>query len=221
MAEADGRYENLVAAGLITSVCRAMVWQAARKHPGSVALFATDSVLARTRLHLPIGPHLGQWEEKRRENIWVIMAGVYGNYDDFARTRGLAILQDQWRMALNELRRCGRAEIYTHLFVTHSLADLHPEAYGPYRLRILTPSDRGCNRKELNVQGDGYKRRYNVTVLPARWRWSELHDLYTFPESVPLDRLNPPVDEDLAEAECYGQDEAGVEYPRDLAELAL
>jgi hypothetical protein len=61
-----GKFRCLVRAGLITATTRAMLLRAIvkAKNPWNVLELATDSVLSREPLDLPLGAALGEWERK-------------------------------------------------------------------------------------------------------------------------------------------------------------
>lgn len=82
------KYANPIYASLITSGCRTLILQAIAGHPmgsRSVAMVATDGVYFLDRHNsLPVsGDTLGAWTETFRENMTLLMPGVY--WDDKTR----------------------------------------------------------------------------------------------------------------------------------------
>lgn len=74
----QGRYKNLLWAGLVTATVRAQLNRAvALAEPGSVVMLATDAVYTTRPLPLDIGPGLGQWAEKQLGAMFVIMPGFF------------------------------------------------------------------------------------------------------------------------------------------------
>jgi hypothetical protein len=71
------RWGNLVWAGLITSITRAWLNDAARQAPDSVVMFATDAIFSKVRLDLAYGDGLGEWEAKQHDRLFVVQPGIY------------------------------------------------------------------------------------------------------------------------------------------------
>lgn len=68
-------YQSFVWAGMITSGCRAAILDAIRL--GDVVSIATDGVVSRTPIALPIGDELGTWDFKKVEKFTSVQNGVY------------------------------------------------------------------------------------------------------------------------------------------------
>lgn len=83
------KFQSYLIAGLITAGCRTQILDAIATHPqgaNDVVMVATDAVYFRQRSNtLKCDATLGNWEEKRRENMCLFKPGVY--WDDAARNR--------------------------------------------------------------------------------------------------------------------------------------
>lgn len=84
-------WQDYVMAGLITSFTRAKLIDACAHAPGDILYIATDAVYSRKRLPLDIGNMLGQWEEKKRNGIFIVQPGIYwsNGVTDKPKTRGI------------------------------------------------------------------------------------------------------------------------------------
>jgi hypothetical protein len=70
-------YHQLMWAGMITSGCRAKMFDAAMQDPEAVIFFATDGLYTTRPLQLHFGTNLGEWEEDVYDGITVVQAGIY------------------------------------------------------------------------------------------------------------------------------------------------
>jgi DNA polymerase family B len=82
-------WQDYVMAGLITSFTRAKLIDAYSNAPDDVLYIATDAIYSRRRLPLDIGSGLGQWEESRRDGMFVVQPGIYWSGDKQPKTRGI------------------------------------------------------------------------------------------------------------------------------------
>lgn len=82
-------WQDYIAAGLITSLTRAKLIHAYRQAPDSILYIATDALYSRSRLKLDIGDGLGQWEEKRRDGMFIVQPGIYWSDGGEPKTRGV------------------------------------------------------------------------------------------------------------------------------------
>lgn len=73
----NGRYTNMVYAGLITAITRAKLNYAAAQSPGNIVMLATDALYSLDPLDLPIGDKLGQWEHERLDGLFIVQPGLY------------------------------------------------------------------------------------------------------------------------------------------------
>jgi hypothetical protein len=92
--EGKGRrptFHQIEYAGFITSACRAMVYRAASQDPGAILAFATDGILTRKPLRLPISDKLGEWKTETYDSATIVQSGVYrllskdGRWKNFGR----------------------------------------------------------------------------------------------------------------------------------------
>ncbi len=63
--------------GLITSMARAQIFDAAMSSPYHIIGFATDGLWSTEDLSLDIGNRLGQWEHERLNEVTFVQSGVY------------------------------------------------------------------------------------------------------------------------------------------------
>lgn len=101
-------YQNYFWAGMITSKCRAKVFELAMLSPESIIAFATDGVASTRKLtEHSEEKELGAWEVKEVQNYFIAQTGVYtykdGDVEKF-RSRGFGyksidynLLREQWR----------------------------------------------------------------------------------------------------------------------------
>jgi len=74
----NGRFANLVHAGLITAETRAKLNRAVARAPhGSVIMLATDAVFSTARLDLDYGDRLGEWDVAELSSLFVVQPGIY------------------------------------------------------------------------------------------------------------------------------------------------
>ena len=81
------KYGNPIYATLITAGTRSMILRAIATHPigaADVSMIATDGIyFGHEHPTLDVGKNLGQWEKKTKQNMTILMPGVY--WDDAAR----------------------------------------------------------------------------------------------------------------------------------------
>ena len=82
-------WRDYVMAGLITSFTRAKIIEACALAPENILYIATDAIYSRSRLSLDIGDGLGQWEENKRDGIFIVQPGIYWSGDAKPKTRGI------------------------------------------------------------------------------------------------------------------------------------
>ncbi len=192
-----GEYRVLSWAGFITSFTRAQLLRAAMQAPDAIIGFATDSIYSLKPLDLPVSKMLGDWSLTHYDAGRFIMPGLVQLVENgkiTGRTRGIHVQPQKLKIAFNEdihalattireqrtedtidwcdifnqLKDHGTATVYTSLFITHSLADANPNAYGPHRLKILT----GANGFTKTI--DPYqqtKRNYELPALSHRKKY--------------------------------------------------
>ncbi len=73
----NGKFANLIWAGLITATTRARLMQAAASDPGAVVMLATDGIYSTRPLAVEIGDRLGQWEANAFESLFIVQPGLY------------------------------------------------------------------------------------------------------------------------------------------------
>jgi hypothetical protein len=72
---------NLFYAGLITSITRSKLFQAAMQAPHNIIAFSTDGIWSTSKLDLDRGSGLGQWEHDELAGMLLAQSGVYWSYN--------------------------------------------------------------------------------------------------------------------------------------------
>jgi hypothetical protein len=70
-------FHQIEYAGYASSVCRAKVYRAALQKSKAILAFATDGILSRQPLELPVSDDLGDWEAETFESATIVQSGVY------------------------------------------------------------------------------------------------------------------------------------------------
>lgn len=70
-------YHQIEYAGYICSAVRASVYRAGMQKPESILTFATDAVLSREPLDLPVSEKLGEWSAEEFQRATIVQSGVY------------------------------------------------------------------------------------------------------------------------------------------------
>lgn len=186
-AENKPKYHNPIVAGMITSAVRARMFYAIMQKPDDILYCATDGLVSKAPLDLPIGVDLGLWEYGLWEGASVIMSGIYGRLKDGDWTwnyRGLEmdlisyeILKKFWK------KNKGYLETFSRRFVGMGLA-LHLNDMKLWCRFIDFP-------KKLVINGQGeYKRIFPTDIQPASGRfWEKLH--VNYPIANPCKRSYP------------------------------
>lgn len=86
-------FEDRILAGLVTAGCRAQLIDAYAGYQDHVIMMATDGIFLDCELpHLPISERLGEWEHKKRADIFIAQAGIYWSSNlapNKTKTRGI------------------------------------------------------------------------------------------------------------------------------------
>lgn len=70
-------FHQIEYAGYVSSACRAEVYRAAMQQPDDVLAFATDGILTRRPLDLPVSTRLGEWTVETFDAATIVQSGVY------------------------------------------------------------------------------------------------------------------------------------------------
>jgi hypothetical protein len=70
-------YHQLLWAGQITATTRAAEYQTAMQDPSNIVAFATDAIITKGQLSVPVGKGLGEWTHDTFDGITLVQAGVY------------------------------------------------------------------------------------------------------------------------------------------------
>ena len=73
----NGKFTNMIWAGLITAITRAKLNDAIALDPGSVVMVATDAVYSLIPLSLDVGDRLGSWEGAVLDGLFIVQPGLY------------------------------------------------------------------------------------------------------------------------------------------------
>lgn len=187
-------------AGWITSYCRAEILNAASQAPSDIVAFATDGVFSRSRLDVPEGKELGEWDVTPAEDLFMIQPGVRWQTEDGVRTlksRGFhpneldeSRVREQW----NRTGPDGSIEIKVKRFLGFQLAMARgrPDQIGVWE---TTP-------KVLQLRpARGHRRQ--------RWRW----------RPSPVEPWQPPVGVPWVLSEPYVPKTGRPKRIADLAKL--
>ena len=93
-------FHQIEYAGFMASTCRARVYAAACQKPNAILAFATDGILSREALDLPVSEEMGDWDLESFEAATLVQSGVYrlqkpdGKWQ--ARGRGFAERDIPW-----------------------------------------------------------------------------------------------------------------------------
>lgn len=95
-------YHSLEWAGYITSHCRSQVFRASLLAPDDIIAFETDAVFSRSKLALPLGERLGEWDETVYESLTYLKSGMYF---------GTQIMKDGTRKEVEKCRGINKGSI--------------------------------------------------------------------------------------------------------------
>lgn len=109
------RYQCLAWAGMITATVRAILAEQLQKHPDDIVMVATDSLLSRRKLDLPVNDTLGGWSVVQLNNLFVVGAGFLfceSGLESVSRTRGVRPADIRYDDLLAAWNRDGREGSY-------------------------------------------------------------------------------------------------------------
>ena len=180
-----GRYRVVIWAGKITAATRAKLLRAGLADPDNVFAYATDCVYSTKPLPLPMTKTLGDWDCTKHPTTTLLLPGLgelenEGGKPKKLKVRGMPLFDMQdvvTRIHSGEYRLTeggytdygplqmawvndGVATVSSRIFVTHTLADSQPSAYGDKRGRVITPDDRDCPTKTI-APFNNLKRHYD------------------------------------------------------------
>lgn len=75
-------FQSFIWAGIITAYCRSKISAAIAQSPTDILSVATDGILSRVPLNLPISGKLGDWEYNQLERAFLVQPGVYQTWYD-------------------------------------------------------------------------------------------------------------------------------------------
>jgi hypothetical protein len=87
----NGKYHNMIWAGLITALTRAKLMEGIALAPDQIIMVATDAVYSLVPLPLDVGKRLGQWEMAELNDLFIVQPGLYWSPDKRKKkSRGLS-----------------------------------------------------------------------------------------------------------------------------------
>ena len=137
-------YRCLVWAGLITAGTRARLLDAIALDPEAILSIATDGIVSKRDLDLPISGKLGEWERKPLDWIFIAQCGVYFYSDGTVneegepyvkKSRGFLAKELTMEMIQEELKRngiLGKVEVSARRFIGYKSA-LHRKNWAEWR----------------------------------------------------------------------------------------
>ena len=112
------RFNNFYYAGFITASTRAKLLEAVINNQKDIIFFATDGILSKTKLNLPVNDNLGGWEEIKIKKARVILSGVYNLLDYegnvYSGERGFKL---DFNKVFSDILDKGFSEVETQLFI--------------------------------------------------------------------------------------------------------
>lgn len=121
-------YRCLVWAGLITAYTRAKILSAVMQDPEAILSIATDAVVSKRELNLPVSEKLGDWERKVIDWIFIAQCGVYFYSDgseNVKKSRGFLPSELSVEIIEKELKEhgvLGKVEISARRFIGYKSA---------------------------------------------------------------------------------------------------
>lgn len=90
-------FQNFVWGGLVTALVRARLNDTIGRAPDQIIMVATDGIISKTPLTLPVGDGLGQWGHSEHDRLFVVQPGVYwkpstaafAHHTDAVKSRGM------------------------------------------------------------------------------------------------------------------------------------
>lgn len=128
----NGKYANMVWAGLITSLTRSKLNEVAKISPGKICMMATDAIYSTEKLDLDIGEKLGQWEHVELPYMFIVQPGLYWSKKKH-KVRGLP---------LKYFEEPGRSQHFEKIwtnFREEALSALRPGLQSPIILSVKVP----------------------------------------------------------------------------------
>jgi len=87
----NGKFHNMIWAGLTTAFTRAKLLNAIALAPNDIVMVATDAVYSLKPIELDVGEKLGQWEMNKLEDLFIVQPGLYWSPDKRKKkSRGLS-----------------------------------------------------------------------------------------------------------------------------------
>ncbi len=204
----------------ITSWTRATIWKAIAKvsHTRQILSVHTDGVISTKPLNVNIGNNLGEWEEKRVENLTLLLPGLYrhGKESLIEKTRGMPKGFD-FDLAYQSLFEGENPYSYSYTsFIGKRIALAQYKAYGKHchQWVKLTKDFNPC----LGSKRDGNK----IVLKKGETRkWTKPKSLFGYGVSTPF-MLNfdipfwiPQSQEEIESLLIQETEEAGVGFFRE------
>jgi hypothetical protein len=140
------QYQNIYLAGYITAKVRSELLKATIGKDNDIIFFATDGILSKTKLKLPINKDIGNWEEIFIKRAEVIQAGVYRLIDKVGKSyigeRGFRFDFDK---AIKEIKNGKKYKVKIPSFISNIYAYKNYKKFLKYRCKFTIVE------KELNI----------------------------------------------------------------------
>lgn len=123
-------YRCLVWAGLMTAMTRAMILDAVAQNPEAILSIATDGIVSKEELDLPVSGKLGEWDRKEVEWFFSAQCGVYfyqltGENQTTKKSRGFLAKELSLELIEAELKRngvLGKVDVVARRFIGYRSA---------------------------------------------------------------------------------------------------
>ncbi len=131
------QYQNIYLAGYITAKVRSELLKATYKKDSEIIFFATDGILSKTKLKLPISDKLGDYEEIKIKKAVVILSGIYKlidyNNKEYIGERGFRFNFDR---CLSDIMKKGYHKAKLTVFISNIFAFKNYKKLSKYRCKF-------------------------------------------------------------------------------------
>lgn len=139
-AQSVGRaqYRNLYLAGFITASVRAKLLEVTRGYDDEIIFFATDGILTKRKLSVPISDNIGEFEMIPIKEAVVIMSGVYRligkDGKEYVGERGFVLNMNE---CIQSIKKQGYYDVIMKVFISNIYALKNHKKYGKDRCKFV------------------------------------------------------------------------------------
>lgn len=166
----NGKFANMVWAGLTTAFTRAKLNKAIAQAPGEIVMVATDAVYSLKPLDLDEGVRLGQWDHERLDGLTIVQPGLYwcpakrkrksrglpGKFfEEAGRTESFETAWRNWNGNLDDIPRTD-VPLTSFIGLKLALSRNRPETAGRWVADHRSISFDYRNKREGHIWGDGH-----------------------------------------------------------------